>query len=405
MNISYYISKRIRSDSEKSFSSTIINIALTTIAIGLAIMIISVAVLNGFINNIQNKIFSFSAHIIISKFDVSHSFEELPVTINSVLYKNPNKIKEIKHIQVFCYKAGLLKTEEEVVGVILKGVGKDFDIENFKNNIVEGKFIDFSEQGYSKEIIISKKAAYKLKIGVGDEVLMYFVQNPPRFRKLIIAGIYETLLEEFDDLIVLSDIKLIQKLNNWPDTMVGGYEIFLHDFNKLETAANNIFDVMDYDLQLEKVTTKYIQLFDWLILLNRNVLIFLGFILAVASFNIISTLIIMIMERTNMIGILKAIGATNWQVMKIFLYNGMNLIIKGMLLGNVIGFGFCLLQKYFKIIPLDPENYYMDTVPVEWDLAWILFINIGTFLLISIILIIPVSIILNIKPIKAIRFD
>ncbi|MBW8051005.1 MAG: ABC transporter permease [Cytophagales bacterium] len=454
MNISYLISKRIRSDTTQSFSSTIIKIALTTIAIGLAIMIISVAILKGFTNNIQNKIFSFDAHIQISKFDDTHSFEELPVTINSDLYQNPNKIKEIRHIQAFCHKTGLLKTDEEVMGVILKGVGKDFDIKNFKNNILEGEFIDFSKSTYSKEIMISKKAANKLKLDIGDEILMYFVQNPPRYRKLIIAGIYETMLEEFDDLMVLADIKLIQKLNNWPDTLVGGYEIFLHDFNrnenlenvkiklnnikvklnnikenidiqivkdwidhivkdwidhiitiKLQTANDKIFDAMDYDLQLETVTAKYIQLFDWLILLNRNVWIFLWFIVLVATFNIISTLIIMIMERTNMIGILKAIGATNWQIMKIFLYNGINLIIKGMLLGNVIGIGFCFLQKYFQIIPLDPENYYMDTVPIEWDLAWILFINIGTFLLISIILIIPTAIILNIKPINAIRFD
>jgi len=417
-------------------------------------MIISVAVLKGFTNNIQNKIFSFGAHIQISKFDDTRSFEELPITINSDLYQNPNKIKEIRHIQVFCHKTGLLKTDEEVMGVILKGVGEDFDIENFKNNILEGEFINFSKSTYSKEIMISKKAANKLNLDTGDEILMYFVQNPPRYRKLIIAGIYETMLEEFDDLMVLADIKLIQKLNNWPDTLVGGYEIFLHDFNrnenlentkiklynikvklnnikesidipivknwidyivkdwidhiitiKLQTATDKIFDAMDYDLQLETVTSKYVQLFDWLILLNRNVWIFLWFIVLVATFNIISTLIIMIMERTNMIGILKAAGATNWQTMKIFLYNGINLIVKGMLLGNVIGIGFCLLQKYFQIIPLDPENYYMDTVPIEWDLAWILFINIGTFLLISIILIIPTAIILNIKPINAIRFD
>ena len=454
MNISYFISKRIRSDATQSFSSTIIKIALTTIAIGLAIMIISVAILKGFTNNIQNKIFSFGAHIQISKFDDTHSFEELPITINSDLYQNPNKIKEIRHIQAFCHKTGLLKTDEEVMGVILKGVGKDFDIENFKNNILEGEFINFSKSTYSKEIMISKKAANKLKLEISDEILMYFVQNPPRYRKLTIAGIYKTMLEEFDDLMVLADIKLIQKLNNWPDTLVGGYEIFLHDFNrnenlenvkiklnnikvklnnikekidipivkdwidyivkdwidniiriKLQTATDKIFDAMDYDLQLETVTSKYIQLFDWLILLNRNVWIFLWFIVLVATFNIISTLIIMIMERTNMIGILKAIGATNWQTMKIFLYNGINLIVKGMLLGNVIGIGFCTLQKYFQIIPLDPENYYMDTVPIEWDLTWILFINIGTFLLISIILIIPTAIILNIKPINAIRFD
>jgi lipoprotein-releasing system permease protein len=299
----------------------------------------------------------------------------------------------------------LLKTDEEVNGVIVKGIGKDFSFSRFKNNIVEGRFLTLPDSGYSREIMISKRIANKMRLSIGDSVMIFFVQNPPRYRKLLIKGIYETGLEEFDDLIILGDIRLLQKINNWNEELIGGYEIFLKDFSTLTTASEKVFEAMDYDMQLEKITDRYIQIFDWLALLNRNVAIFLVLILFVASFNMVSTLFIMIMERTRMIGILKAFGATDGQIRGVFWYNGIFIILRGMLWGNIAGVGFCLLQYYFKVIPLDPENYYMSSVPIEWNFEVLGLINLMTFTLIALVMFIPVFVISKIKPVKSIKFS
>lgn len=405
MNLYRFLSKRIHKAGKDSFSTVVTQISIISIALGLAIMIISFAILDGFKKNIQEKIFSFSSHILVTKYDLHKSYEESPLSKNWKLYKNNKLIPEVSHMQVFSHKPGLLKTDEEVMGVVLKGVDKDFNIERFSKNIVKGNFITLGDSAYSPEILVSKRIAYKMRLDVGDTVIMYFVQNPPRFRKLVVKGWYETGLEEFDELIIIGDIRINQKLNGWPDTLVGGFEIFIKDFKKLDKTAEKVFEIMDYDMQLEKITDKYIQIFDWLTLLNRNVLIFLVLILFVASFNMVSTIFIMIMERTNMIGMLKALGATNKQVQWVFIYNGVNILIKGMLYGNIAGIGFCALQYYFKLIPLDEENYYMTTVPIEWDWLIIAGLNVLTFILITLILIIPIMVIAKIKPIKAIRFD
>ena len=405
LNLYHFLSKRIHKGGKDSFSTVVTKISITSISLGLAIMIISFAILDGFKKNIQEKIFSFSSHMAVTKYDLHKSYEESPLSKNWKLYNNNKLVSEVNHIQVFSHKPGLLKTDEEVIGVVLKGIGKDFNIERFKTNIIKGSFITIGDSSYSPEILVSKRIAFKLKLDVGDTVLMYFVQNPPRFRKLVIKGWYETGLEEFDDLIILGDIKINQKLNDWQDSLVGGFEIFIKDFGKLDYTAEKVFEVMDYDMQLEKITDKYIQIFDWLSLLNRNVLIFLILILFVASFNMVSTIFIMIMERTNMIGMLKALGATNRQVQWVFIFNGLNILLKGLLYGNIAGIGFCALQYYFKLIPLDEENYYMNAVPIEWDWLIIAGLNLLTFLLISVILVFPIMVIAKIKPIKAIRFD
>jgi lipoprotein-releasing system permease protein len=244
-----------------------------------------------------------------------------------------------------------------------------------------------------------------MRLKTGDSLLMFFVQYPPRFKKLAIKGIYETGLEELDDQVIIGDIKLNQNLNNWADTLVGGYEIYIKNFSQLDEVSQKVFEVMDYDMQLEKITDKYLQIFDWLTLLRRNVRIFLVLILFVACFNMVSTIFIMIMERTNMIGLLKALGARNDQVHAIFIYNGLFIILRGMLFGNLIGLGFCALQYYFKLIPLDPENYYMSSVPIEWNWLMIVLLNLLIFVMISLVLVIPVFIISRISPIKAIKFN
>lgn len=408
MNISLFIARRIQHTTGKSFSATVSNIGIASIAIGLAVMIVSFAILGGFKKNIQEKIFSFGAHLQVSQFSLNNSFEESPISTNTELYQEYEQIPQISHIQVFSHKAGLLKTAEELAGVMLKGVGKDFNKNAFEQNMVDGRFISFSDSTYSREIVISRKIASQLRLKVNDSVLLYFVQGTqsrPRVRKLTISGIYQTGMEEFDESIVIGDIRLIQRLNDWPDTLVGGYEIYLKNFKDLDIGADKVYDLMDYDMKVEKITDKFIQIFDWLSLLNRNVAIFLCLILFVACFNMVAILLILIMERTQMIGILKSIGATHKQVRKIFLVSGMQLITKGLLWGNVIGIGFCAMQYYFKLIPLDVEAYYMDRVPIAWDWLLIIVLNISVMALVTLVLIIPTIIISRINPVQALRFN
>ena len=405
MNLYYFISKRINKARKGSFSSVVAVIATCSIMLGIAVMIISFSILEGFKHKIQNKIFSFGSHMQVTKYDLHKSYEESPLSTNSEIFRHPEKVPEISHIQAYSMKPGLLKTKEEVMGVVMKGIGRDFDLDRFKQNIVEGSFIKFNDTTYSQDILISRKIANKMRLKTGDSLLMFFVQYPPRFKKLAIKGLYETGLEELDDQVIIGDIRLNQNLNDWDDTLVGGYEIYIKDFAKLDEVSQKVFEIMDYDMQLEKINDKYLQIFDWLTLLRINVRIFLVLILCVACFNMISTIFIMIMERTNMIGLLKALGARNDQVHAIFIYNGLSIILKGMLFGNMIGLGFCALQYYFKLIPLDPENYYMSSVPIEWSWLTIVLLNLLIFVLISLVLVIPVFIISRISPIKAIKFN
>jgi lipoprotein-releasing system permease protein len=406
LNLSYFISKRINKTTKNSFSSTIHSIAVASIGIGLAVMIVSFLILGGFETTIKDKIFSFSGHFQVTKFSVGNSYEENPITTDTELFKNYHKYDFLKHVQAFSHKPGLLKTEEEVLGVVLKGVGHRFDTVRFQANMEEGRFISFSDTtDYSTEIVISRHIANTLMLGVGDDILMYFVQNPPRFRKLTVSGIYATGLEDFDEKIIIGDIALIQRLNGWDEDMVGGYEVFVKYPGRVDDNEEEIVNLLDFNLDVESVQEKYIQIFDWLTLLNRNVYIFLTLILFVACFNMVAILLILIMERTQMIGLLKALGATNRQIRNIFLNNGILLILKGLLWGNLIGIGFGFVQSTFKIISLDPENYYMDKVPIEWNWGIILLLNALIFLAVSLTLIIPTAIVSRIHPVKAIRFD
>lgn len=405
MNLPYFISKRIHQTSSNSFSSAIYGIAVASIAIGVAIMLISYLILGGFQDTIKDKIYSFGSHLQITKYTFGNSFQEDPITKNTTIYQNPDSIGFIEHVQEFSHKGGLLKTDTEVQGVVFKGIGVSFDTSRFSNNMIAGRFLRFNDSTYSNEVVLSKKIADKLFLKVGDEVIMYFIQNPPRFRKLTVTGLYDTGLEDFDDRVIIGDIALVQRLNDWPDSLVGGYEIFIKDVKKMDAAEEKLQSIAPYDMYVEKISDKYLQIFDWLSLLNRNVVIFLSLILFVASFNMISILLILIMERTQMIGILKAIGATNSQIRNIFIYNGMLMILKGLVIGNAIGLGFGFLQKQFKFIPLDPENYYMSFVPISWDWTVIIILNIITFITVTLVLLIPTIIIARINPIKAINFD
>lgn len=404
MNLPRFIAQRIQKTNTTTFTSTVTKIGISSIAIGLAVMIISFSILIGFKQTIREKLFSLSSHIQVSKITLNQSFEETPITINTKFYQNYRKNIEIRHVQAVANKAGLLKSSEEHAGIVIKGVGRDYDWVNFKENLIEGREINFQDTTYSNEIIISKQIAKQLKIKLSDEVRIFFIQNPPRIRKVKVVGIYDTGLEEFDKNFILGDLALVQRMNDWDNGTVGHYEIFLKNFDKLDVVAKQIFDEIDQDTQLLKVTEMFPAIFDWLGLMDRNIIVIIALILLVASFNMISVLLVMMMERTPMIGLLKALGTDNTKIRKVFIYNGLTIIIKGIIYGNIIGIGFCFLQKTFKIIPLDSESYYMSYVPISFDWLTILILNVVTVLLVLAVITIPTLVVSRMKLIESLKF-
>ena len=434
MNFSRFIAQRIRQTKTASFSATVTRVGVASIAIGLAVMILSFAILGGFKGVIMEKIFSFGAHIQVTKFTMNNSYEEVPISTSADLYHNFKPGPRLQHIQVFGHKAGMLQSDQEIMGAVLKGVGRDYNWSAFRQTLVAGDVLTFPDSGrlaagqpppgggtpegrtpesgpaaYSNQIIVSRRIADKLRVRPGDKVTMYFIQNPPRARPLVIKGIYETGLEELDNTLIVGDIGLVQRLNNWSPDQVGGFEVFASGFNgtdlrRLDHAYQEVDERMDQDMGGSKITDRYLSLFDWLSLLNRNVVVFLTLILFVACFNMVSILLILMMERTAMIGMLKAMGATDWQIRRIFLYNGISLVGRGLLFGNLLGLGLCALQYHFRLIPLDPVNYFMNTVPIEWNWPVFGLLNLATLALVGVVLVIPTFIITRIQPIRAIAF-
>lgn len=412
MNLSYFISKRISQGKQSGFSSTIHAIAIASIGIGLGAAIVSFLIMNGFQETVKNRIYSFNGHLLITKFSVDNSVEEVPFDINFKIFTNAKDLPYVHHMQEYAHKAGLIKTNEEILGVVLKGVGKSFDTTAFHTNMVDGRFIHFPDSGYSNEVVLSKVIANKLNVKTGDLITLHFFQNPPRFRRLKVTGLYETNLSEyFDGKIVIGDIRLIQRLNDWADSIAGGVEIFLKDNVNIDEAQLQLETLLDkdqkknFDKDVSSIPEKYIQVFEWLGLLDRQVAILLGIILFVISVNMISIILILVMERTQMIGMLKALGASGGLIRSIFVYNGINLIVKGLLLGNLLGIGFCYLQDTFKLIKLNPEDYYMSFVPISWHWDVVLMLNLLTFAMVTVVLLLPTAIVFRITPIKAIRFD
>ena len=407
MNLSYFISKRISHEQKQGFSPAIHKIAVASIGVGLAAVLISFLVMLGFQETVKDKVFSFSGHLVITKFTMNNSPEEQPMNYHIKIYDKQKEYPFIGHTQEYAHKPGLIKTEsEEVLGVVVKGVGKSYNVNAFQQNMVEGKFIEFPDSGYANQIVISRIISNKLKAAVGDDLVIHFFQNPPRFRKLTVTGIYETNLSEyFDSKVVIGDIRMIQRLNDWSDSLAGGIEVFVNDREHIDEAGFAIGETMDFDLNIERISDKFIQVFEWLHLLSRQVNILLGIILIVVCVNMISIVLILVMERTQMIGMLKALGANDGFIRSIFIFNGIHLIFKGLVLGNIIGLGLCLLQYRFRIIKLNPHDYYMSFVPIGWHWDIIILLNVLTFLVVTLVLLIPTMVIARINPIKTIRFD
>jgi len=406
LNTELFIARRILSGNRDNFSRPIVRIAILSIALGLAVMLVSVAIVTGFQTQIRDKVIGFGSHIQITAFNSNVSYESNPIPKKQPFYPGLEKVKGIRHIQVYATKAGIIKTDEQIQGVVLKGIGSDYDWSFFKNKIVEGKPIAISDTGKTDEVLISRNLANMLKLKLHDDLRMYFInQNQTRARKFVIAGIYQTGLEEFDKMYVICDIAHIQKLNNWSTGEVAGFEVLINDFDDLKTMRETVKDNIGYDLKAESIRDMYPQIFDWLALQDTNVAIILTLMVLVSGIAMISTLLILILERTNMIGILKALGMKNSGIRKIFLYNSAYIIGKGLLWGNLAGITLCWLQLHFGIIKLPQESYYVSVVPINLYYLPILLINIGTLLVCMILLIVPSHIISRIQPVKAIRWD
>jgi lipoprotein-releasing system permease protein len=416
MNLPYFIAQRLIKGRREgtSFSRPINIIAIVGIATGLAVMIIAVAILTGFKKQIRDKVVGFGSNIQIVNYDLNLSFETSPISEAQDFIPKIKQIDGIKHIQVFATKAGIIKTDEDIQGVVLKGVGSDFDWSYFSSSMVEGSAFTVSDTSRTptNKVIISKKIADMLRLKMGDSFAMHFVQDPPRMRKFTISGIYETSLEEFDKMYVFCDIGHIKRLNGWKDNQVSGFEIFINDFDKLDEMTEKVKDAVGYrineDEEKFKVTNiriKYPQIFDWLNFQDVNVLIIIVLMLLVAGFNMISGLLILILEKTNMIGILKALGSDDVTIRRVFLYQAAYLISKGLLWGNLIGIGIAFLQLKTGLVTLDPSSYYIKTVPINLNLTHILLLNAGSMAAILIMLLVPSKLISRITPVKAIRYD
>lgn len=409
MQFPSFIARRIRHNDAGSFSATVSRIGVASIAIGVGVGIIAFAVLLGFKRTIEKKVFLFGANISVSAFAQGNTYEEGPFPVKNPVVDALPTIPEISHWQAVAHKSGILKTENEIKGVVLKGVGKDYDWNVFKQSLVDGRLIGNKDSssikyGYSSEIVISRKIASQLILKPGDEVIMYSLQNPPRPRKLTIVGIYETQMEEFDNTLIVGDLALVQRLNGWGPDSIGTYEIYLKDFRKLPEVAAALKPILPVGVYMQKVTSLFPQIFDWLQLLDRNTAVFLTLILFVACFNMISILLVMIMERTPLIGLLKTLGSPNKQIRMVFFRVGIYMVRKGLLIGNITALALCWLQYQFKLIPLDPENYYMDTVPIVFEWGTFALINVITIIISALILLVPTLIITRIQPIKALLF-
>ncbi|MGM0530166.1 MAG: ABC transporter permease [Bacteroidota bacterium] len=414
MNTELYIAKRLYSEKsdEQKISKPIVSIAVIGIALGLAVMILSVAIVTGFKSEIREKIIGFGSHIRIVNHDTNSSFETVSVDKNQSFYPGLDSISGIEHIQVFGIKAGILKTKDNIQGAVLKGVDPEFNLNFFRKNIVKGKVIQLSDTSTTNNILISKHIADLLKLDTSDHVGMYFVEDPPRMRKFKIAGIYDTGLQEFDKRYILGDIKHVQNLNNWKENQVSGFEVLIEEFDKIPEMASFIRNNYTYKLlsdgtklRVESITETHPQIFDWLNVTDINVWVILILMLSVAGFNMISGLLILILERTNMIGLFKAMGSRNWSIRKIFLYLSSFLIGKGLLWGNLIGISLCLIQKEFGLVKLDTASYYLATVPINLNILHIVLLNIGSLLVTVLMLVIPSYLIAKINPIKTIRFN
>lgn len=385
-------------------SRPVVRLAISGIALGFSAMIISVAIVKGFKQEIREKVIGFSAHVQISKFDANQSFESSPIEFNTANLSSIAKLEGVRHVQAFATKAGIVRKGSEIEGVIAKGVDSGYDWSFFRKSLRAGAIPVYANSSRSSDILISTVLARKLNLNVSDSLVTYFVQQPPRARKFKIVGIYETGLEEFDEKFVFCDLAQIRKLNDWNDSTIGGLEVQLSDFDALDEAAPRIYATTGSDLDVRTIREMYPQIFDWLGLQDINAVVIIILMIIVAGINMIAALLVLILERVGTIGTLKAIGASDASVRNIFLRIAALLISRGLFWGNVVGIGICLLQHYFHWIRLDQDSYYIAYVPIRLlplDLIWM---NLGTLLVCTMMMLVPTLLVTRIRPVRALRF-
>jgi len=405
LNFSFFIANRLSFKRAGGFSETIHRIAIGSLALGLGVSILAFMILGGFQSTVSNRVFDFTGHYQVQRYMMSNAFEEMPFSKRSHFFDNYRELPFVEKVQSYANKAALMKGESEVEGILMKGMGTDFDSLTFQQYLIEGRMLQIPEEGTSNEIMISKYLANRLLIGLGDRVTLYFVQNPPRFRRATVVGIFETYLENFDQKVVIGELQTIRNLNGWTNDQIGGLEIFVDDSEASQSQIREIENVLDSNLKLVYSRDKFREIFDWLALLDTNVYVFVGLIGFVAIFNMGAILFILIMERTQMIGVLKALGTRDKQIRRIFLWNGFRILLRGLLIGNAIGLGLGFLQDQFKLIPLEAASYYMAYVPIYWNWQVFLVLNLGISLLTMLVTLVPVLAISKVDPIKSIRFD
>ncbi len=417
MNTELYIAKQILPHkSTANISKPIVNIAIIAIALGLAVMIIAVSVILGFKSTISEQIFGFSSHLEIVNFDSNNSFESNPIAADSSLEMDLRNEENVTHIQVYATKPAIIKVNNTARGIIVKGINNSFDWNFIQKHLVAGELLSFSADTTTDDVVISKTLADLLQLSVGDKFPTSFVPNDAnkkvRKRVFVVKGIYETHLNEIDDRFILADIRHIQNLNNWTSDQCTGYEVFLKDYKDLEFQKEYIQGIVGFDvspdlqkLRVVSLQEKMPQIFDWLSLLDMNAWLIIVLMIMVAGMNMITGLLVIILEKTQLIGILKALGAKNVSIRKIFVYVGSLLIGKGLLWGNIVGVGLCLIQHFFHPFVLNPEVYFMSFVPIKLSALHIVALNVVTFALTSLMLILPSVLITKISPSEAIRFD
>ncbi|KFF20177.1 ABC transporter permease [Flavobacterium hydatis] len=411
MNLEYFIAKRLitAKDYKSSISAPIIKIAISAIAIGIIMMLVSVATGIGLQQKIREKVSAFNGQVIISNYDNNQSEVTLsPISKKQDFYPKFTSVPEVRHIQAIASKAGIIRTETAFEGIIFKGVGDDYDWNNIKEYLVDGKLPDYSK-AINQEVLLSRFLADRLNLKVGDEFNTFFIKEDqnklPNVRRFKIAGIFNSGFQDFDATYIIGDIRHIQRINKWTPNEVGAFEVFLKDFDNIKVTGDEIYQQTSSTLDTKTIIEKYSYIFDWLQLFDFNIIVILAIMIIVATINMVVALLVLILERTQMIGILKALGANNWVIRKIFLYNALYLILRGLFWGNLIGISILLIQQHFGIVQLNPENYYVNQAPVYLNWGYVLLVNLLTVTVCFLVLLVPSYIITKISPVKAIRFE
>ena len=400
MNFPLFVARRIRNTQETSFSKTVTFVGIGTISLGISIILIAFSILFGFKSAIQDKLTSFSGDIRVSKLSGNHSISENPIYKNTAWEKSVAQLSYTNHIQSHIQKPGILVGKTGLAGIVIKGIGQDMPQTQIKKNLIQG--LPYLKN--SQDIIISQILAKQLKTSMNQSLILYFLSQPERPRKVKVTGIYETGLEELDKIFIIADRDWVQKMNGWSSDSLGSYEIILEKGADLNQSAYYLEKDLPTEWKLETIEELYPSLFDWMNMLDRNIVIFISLLLVVACFNLIATLWVLIMERIPMVGLLKALGSSQKQIRTIFWWNGFFILLRGLLIGNIIAILFCYIQFTYKLIPLDPENYYMNAVPILWDTPTWIYVNVGTCLLVALTITIPTLFIKKIEPKDAINY-